>query len=275
MTAANPDEDSMMTKAREDAEPGRTEVEELLDRRATIEDWLARLDEQKGKVSERIIARVREDYRSRLQAALDSLGAHRRSIQEQVDQARALLASTEALRAQAAEELEEAQLRTLIGEIDEAVWADQEPRLKAVVSETAETAAKARAEAERLSAILTQLDERERSASGDDDSPTLTIGIAEPVDDLEVDSGTDFEAGETIEAIGIATVVELPVDEFEETEAFLTEIDRALATTQGQDVSSEDGEADTAPKPGVKCGECGYTNDLNAWFCGVCGADVG
>lgn len=262
-----------MTKASENAETGQTEVEELLNRRATIEEWLARLDEQEGRVNEQIIARVREDYRSRLRAALDALGAHRRSIQEQVDRARALVASTEARRAQAAEELEEAQLRTLIGEIDDESWAEREPRLKAAVSETAEAASNARAEAEHLSAILAQLDERERSASGNE-APALAIGLADSVSDFEEDPEPTVDIGEGIEAIGIATVVELPASDLEETEAFLTEIDRALATTRGQDILSE-GEPDTAPKPGVKCGECGYTNDINAWFCGVCGADVG
>ncbi len=271
----------MMTKDPQNADSGQTEVEELLDRRATIEEWLARLDEQEGRVSEQIIARVREDYRRRLQAALDSLGAHRRAIQDQVEQARALLANAETRRARAAEELEEAQLRTLIGEIDEESWAEQEPRLKAALNETAETASNARAEAERLGAILVQLDEREHNASGTDDGPAYTAGIAEladNADDADValeDSEPILDVSEAFEAIGIATVIELPIPEVEETEAFLTEIDRALAAAGGQDVSSDDGEADTAPKPGVKCGECGYTNDINAWFCGVCGADVG
>lgn len=264
----------MMTKARENHDSTRTEVEELLNRRATIEDWLSRLEEQQGKVSERIIARVREDYRNRLRDALDALGTHRRSIQEQVDQAREALSRAEARRAEAAEELEEAQLRTLIGEIDEQSWAEQEPGLKAAVSETAEAAASARAEAERLDSILAQLDARERAAAND--APVEAVDAPEPAIEpvLEPEPDPDATIAERIDAIGIATVVELPPN-VDETEAFLSEIDKALATSPDDDLAIDGVEADTAPKPGVKCGECGYTNDINAWFCGVCGADVG
>jgi hypothetical protein len=259
-----------MTKAREDSDPTRSEVEELLDRRATIEDWLTRLEDQRGKVSERIIERVREDYQNRLREALDALGAHRRAIQEQVDRAREALALAEARRAEAAEELEEAQLRTLIGEIDETSWAEQEPRLTTAVSETAEAAANARDEAERLSALLDQLDERERTPAPNDE-PAVTPGR---LDALIEDPDPDATIVEGFDAIGIATVVELPANDADDEDSFLSEIDLALGTTNDED-RPVNGELDTAPKPGVKCGECGYTNDINAWFCGVCGADVG
>jgi hypothetical protein len=59
---------------------------------------------------------------------------------------------------------------------------------------------------------------------------------------------------------------------------FLAELDRAL----NEDSSEEEGytlteaelEGDSRPKPGVKCPDCGYTNDPQAWYCGVCGADL-
>jgi hypothetical protein len=69
-----------------------------------------------------------------------------------------------------------------------------------------------------------------------------------------------------------------PVAEAAPPADFLAELDRAL----NEDSSEEEGytlteaelEGDSRPKPGVKCPDCGYTNDPQAWYCGVCGADL-
>lgn len=59
--------------------------------------------------------------------------------------------------------------------------------------------------------------------------------------------------------------------------AFLEELDRAIAATAPTGASLEEGaeEPDTRPQPGLKCPECGYSNDPAAWYCGVCGVDLG
>jgi|GEM_PF-2307465 len=59
---------------------------------------------------------------------------------------------------------------------------------------------------------------------------------------------------------------------------FLRDLDRALSGREGNDLginaaSDEDPEL-FRPKPGSKCPECGYTNDPEAWYCGVCGVDL-
>ncbi|HET7321165.1 MAG TPA: zinc ribbon domain-containing protein, partial [Longimicrobiaceae bacterium] len=51
---------------------------------------------------------------------------------------------------------------------------------------------------------------------------------------------------------------------------FLEELDRVIASTE----PAEEEEPDTRPPPGVKCPDCGYMNDANAWYCGVCGVDL-
>jgi hypothetical protein len=50
--------------------------------------------------------------------------------------------------------------------------------------------------------------------------------------------------------------------------SFLDGVDRALAAP------TEAPEPDTRPTPGIKCPDCGYTNDSTAWFCGVCGLSL-
>jgi hypothetical protein len=59
---------------------------------------------------------------------------------------------------------------------------------------------------------------------------------------------------------------------------FLAELDRALnedsPEEEGYTLTEAELEGDSRPKPGVKCPDCGYTNDPQAWYCGVCGADL-
>jgi hypothetical protein len=57
---------------------------------------------------------------------------------------------------------------------------------------------------------------------------------------------------------------------------FLAELDRALNDDSKDDAgyTLTEAELDTRPKAGVKCADCGYTNDPQAWYCGVCGADL-
>ena len=56
--------------------------------------------------------------------------------------------------------------------------------------------------------------------------------------------------------------------------AFLEDLDRAIAATAPTGEASEP-ETDTRPQPGLKCPDCGYSNDPAAWYCGVCGVDLG
>lgn len=59
--------------------------------------------------------------------------------------------------------------------------------------------------------------------------------------------------------------------------AFLQELDRTIAATAPAAESEEDPEQveATRPQPGLKCPDCGYSNDPAAWYCGVCGVDLG
>ena len=58
--------------------------------------------------------------------------------------------------------------------------------------------------------------------------------------------------------------------------AFLQELDRAIAATAPTGEGGEpDEETSARPQPGLKCPDCGYSNDPAAWYCGVCGVDLG
>ena len=57
--------------------------------------------------------------------------------------------------------------------------------------------------------------------------------------------------------------------------AFLEELDRTIAATAPSTPGDDEPPAEGRPQPGLKCPECGYSNDPAAWYCGVCGVDLG
>ena len=98
-----------------------------------------------------------------------------------------------------------------------------------------------------------------------------THGAVSPDDDLvEI---TNFAAA----AEALANEVD-PAPSGDDDYAFLEELDRAIAATApNTDSRSDDDEPseETRPQPGLKCPDCGYSNDPAAWYCGVCGVDLG
>lgn len=250
----------------------QAEVKDLLDRRSVVQGWIDRLDSQEGSVTERVLRRVREDYENRLQEVLNALATHRLLVQEELDRSSRRLDEAEEEHLAALDELEEGRLRNMIGEIEDAAWADRSQLLDEVAQAAKDRQETAQAESLRLRDLLLQLDER-----------TIDVPVSRPPIPLMEDEEIDGVLASPLlgEADDLA-----PGDEEEddqgftafdaENETFLEQIDRALTDLPANALEDdvEDGE-DTVPKPGLKCGECGYTNDLSAWFCGVCGADVG
>ena len=96
----------------------------------------------------------------------------------------------------------------------------------------------------------------------------VTLEITDRHDDLgEITSFAD-------EAEALADRVDRPAAD--DDLAFLEELDRTIAATAPRGPASDDEAPEqTRPQPGLKCPECGYSNDPAAWYCGVCGVDLG
>jgi chromosome segregation ATPase len=280
----------MMQKLTEQPGPDSGEVFELLARRAQVQGWIQRLEENAEAANERIVARVRADYQARLQETVDRLMEHRSAVQSRFEHATEQLAEAEREAEALADELEEARLRNLIGELNDARWSEQRKQLDARVEEAADREAAAREEVSRLGELLAQIEEREET----DVAPAAAAGPA-PAEGMDDSEDIEDEEGRLRET---ATEEDVALFSLEDTleeggrnvsgppnqpVGFLADIDRALSGKANAETGSSrngatlsvDNLEDTAPKPGLKCGECGYTNDLGAWFCGVCGADVG
>lgn len=96
------------------------------------------------------------------------------------------------------------------------------------------------------------------NVAGDAEPPVRPPATAEDADDLSEGEGDD----------GGWASEEVPDD--------VTLVPETMPSSSAPDSGGgEEFDPETVPKPGIKCSNCGYTNDATAWFCGVCGADIG
>jgi hypothetical protein len=96
------------------------EITELLEHRATLGKWLAKLEELSGTVRPEVYDRVRGDYEVRLRSQEKELTAHRSEMETALEERKTRVTVLESDRDERAAELEEAQLRFAVGEFKEA-----------------------------------------------------------------------------------------------------------------------------------------------------------
>jgi hypothetical protein len=224
-------------------------VSALLQQRAQLQQWLEKLEQHGGDASPAVVQRVRADYQERMLAVLDELGRHLDALRAERD-ARADAAQGAGTRHREAEErLEEARLRHLIGELAESEWLERRAPLEEAVDEARSERAEAEADAERLGELVAQVEAGLHPAGA---------VAAEPEDEEEAPPVVaDLTPEGEPDASGAG----------EQDLAFLEELDRAIG-------GEAEGAGAIRPKQGAKCPECGYTNDADAWYCGVCGIDL-
>src|SRR5688500_13790620 len=158
-----------------EATPGAT-VHDLIRQREQLTGWITRLDEVGGQASTRAAERIRADYVDRLRRVNESLSAHSGEIEADLQRFRGALEQAEEHRLAAADEMDEASLRHLIGELDEAAWNAARPDLEARVREAEDAVAEARAEVERLETLAADI------ASAQDAAAALAEAPAPPAD---------------------------------------------------------------------------------------------
>lgn len=132
-------------------------VETLTRRRAQLQDWLGRLGEVGSGVPGHVTERVRRDYEDRLSAVTRELSEHRDALTAELDDRRAELEDADARRSAAADDLEEARLRHLIGELEAGEWDARRPELESVLAAAETQATGIRSEVERLDALLREM----------------------------------------------------------------------------------------------------------------------
>jgi hypothetical protein len=136
---------------------------------ATVHDLI----HQREQASTRAAERIRADYADRLRRVNESLSSHRGEIEADLQRFRGALAQAEELRLSAADEMDEASLRHLIGELDEAAWNASRPELEARVRDAEDAVAQAREEVERLETLAADIASAETAAAALAEPPAL------------------------------------------------------------------------------------------------------
>lgn len=254
------------------------EISELIESRRNIESWLERLDEQAGSVSRDVLDRVRRDYRERLEEITERLLQRQDLFGRWLAEAEQRSSDAAERRTAAGEELEEGEIRHRIGEWDDQRWEARRAELEQRVEDAGREEDEARADIARLRDLLgdaggkvaappsapkpqseasrptPRLVSRREAPAMQDETPPDDDGDAEGHFEADAEMEEEWDA----DPDDVTLIPDGPADALEPEPA-----------------SEDDFDPETIPKPGIKCGNCGYTNDAAAWFCGVCGSDIG
>ncbi len=94
-------------------------VEKLIEQRRLFQDWLVKLDGGIEGMPPKVVARVRNDYRTRLESVMAELAEHQDSLQGALGEARQRHDELDGQQNAKREELAELRLRKHVGELDE------------------------------------------------------------------------------------------------------------------------------------------------------------
>jgi hypothetical protein len=132
-------------------------IRELLEKRGTFQEWLARLDELGNEFRPEVADKVRSDYASRLGEVETELEGHRAELET------ALADRTGAVEKVAAEhdsrsaELEETQLRHVVGEFDDEEWERRRAKHQVQIDELEADLTAQRSAVDSLQTVLSEL----------------------------------------------------------------------------------------------------------------------
>lgn len=130
-----------------------TSVDALLEERSRYEQWLARLDEAGRNADEGVRAKIRQDYRDRLERVLAGLREHGETIRDELARHRSEQAELEARQAAMRERLAEAELRHAVGEFGADEWQRISDEASHEVSEVGSALARVVEEIARLAEV--------------------------------------------------------------------------------------------------------------------------
>ena len=227
----------------------------LLARQTQLRAWIEQLDEPDDEIPRHVADKVRADYESRLAALVEQLRSHESSIRADADRLEEELRRASEERQAGEDGLAEGRLRHRLGEWSAEEWATRRADLERAVNEATVREDDLRGELERLRSLLFEMGSSTDEDTIPDEDPGFLRGIDEA---LTVEEGTL--------SMGIDTEME---------GATLPMRDAPLVGgTLPMGPPPVGADPKTKPRTGVKCPECGYTNDATAWYCGVCGVSL-
>jgi hypothetical protein len=247
-----------MSAQQPDPPSGRSSaLGDLLARQAQIRAWIEQLDASTDDVPPHVVDRVRGDYETRLAALVEQLREHEAAVRADAERLQDALQLAREEQERAHDELAEGRLRNRLGEWGSDEWATRRAELERIAEDAGAREAELQVELERLDELLFEMGGGGEPAGAP--PPPQEPAAREPAVE---------------EAAGEEAVEQAPTGE---DFGFLREVDRAMGVEDDVAVAvpaGEEPEPDTRPTPGIKCPDCGYTNDSTAWYCGVCGVSL-
>jgi len=184
-------------------------VEKLIEQRRLFQDWLAKLDSGVEAMPPRVVERVRNDYRGRLQTVLAELAEQQDIVREALSESEARHAELEQQQQAKREELAELKLRRHVGEVDDADFRESNALLKQAIDALSKELGAALRDIERFEEILEAiLRDQEPPTTPEPEPEPEPEPVPEPVMEEEVPPETE-PAEEPV------AVAEEPMDEGE------------------------------------------------------------
>lgn len=272
-------------------------IQKLLDERQQIQRWLDRLTMTADAAPETVRTKVREDYERRLQEVMAELQGHGEEVGAALERQRSTREGLANRESEAAERLEEAELRHAVGEYDEGQW-------RQVHAELVEALVTAREELKRADEEIARLEDVVELVSSE---PEPAEEEAEPEPPPQVETRPKVAAKKE-PAPQKAAAKAKRTGSFDEL-AFLRSVTEdeshgpapsrasgamkaipdpppasagpppptAPGSTEFRD--PEHNKKDTMPRASrsmrsLKCAECGTMNVPTEWYCERCGAEL-
>lgn len=133
------------------------EIRELLEQRGTYQGWLTRLDELGNEFRPEVAEKVRGDYASRLATVETELAGHRTELETALSDRTVAVEKVAGEHDARSAELEETQLRHVVGEFDDEEWERRRAEHQVGIDELEAELTTQRSAVESLQTVLNEL----------------------------------------------------------------------------------------------------------------------
>lgn len=270
-------------------------IQKLLDERQQIQRWLDRLTMTADAVPENVRTKVRQDYERRLQEVMAELQGHGQEVGAALERQRSTREALATQESEAAERLEEAELRHAVGEYDEGQWRQVHAELVEALVKVREELKHADEEIARLEDVveLVSSEPAEEEAEPEPPPPVETrpkvTAKKEPAPQKAAAKAGQTEAFDELAFLRSVSEDESHGPAPSRASGAMKAIPDPPPASTGPPPPAAPGSAefrdpehnkkDTMPRTSrsmrsLKCGECGTMNLPTEWYCERCGAEL-
>ena len=133
------------------------DIQILLEHRSTYREWLAKLEDLSGEFRSEVAQRVATDYEERLRGVETELSTHRSGLEGSLDERRAAVDALASDHDARSAELEETELRHLVGEYSEKEYGRRKDEHASLISELEASLGRETAAVEELATVLAEI----------------------------------------------------------------------------------------------------------------------